>query len=236
MSAKPGKEETGLRMNGFVTIASAKQGTPFVEAYGLLLASVLLGSSNGGGKPPSVVAVVGAQEGDGTSTTALNLALMMARTGRPTVLVDANMRAPELHKAFGLPQSPGLAEVLTAKAEFKTAIVPTGVPNLSLVPSGSPNVPAQALLSQPALGDFIGILRGRFDLVVIDTSPILKYSDALHMAKCADGVLLVVSAQGASRHDQQETRRLLERVNAHVLGTVLNRVRARTNAPMAPVP
>ncbi len=222
-----------VRMNGFVTIASASQGTPFVEAYGLLLASVLLGTN---GKPPSIVAVAGAQVGDGTSTTALNLALMMARTGRPTALLDANMRAPELHKAFGLPASPGLAEVLTGQAEFKHAIAPTGVANLSLVAAGNADVPAQALLSQPALGDFLGILRGRFDLVVIDTPPILRYPDALHMAKCADGVLLVVSAHGASRRDQHETRRLLERVEARILGTVLNRVRARANTPMAPVP
>jgi succinoglycan biosynthesis transport protein ExoP len=231
MSAVSNKEGMG-RMNGFVTIASAAQGTPFVEAYGLLLASVLLGSN---GRPPSVVAVAGAQAGDGTSTTALNLALMMARTGRPTVIVDANMRAPELHKAFGLPQSPGLAEVLTGKVEFKAAIAPTGVPNLSLVPAGSPEVPAQALLGQPALGDLVGILRGRFDLIVVDTPPLLRYSDALHMAKCADGVLLVVSAQGASRRDQQEVRRLLERVSAPIVGTVLNRVRGRTWTPLAPV-
>jgi capsular exopolysaccharide synthesis family protein len=232
MAAVSNKEGIG-RMNGFVTIASASQGTPFVEAYGLLLASVLLGSN---GKPPSVVAVAGAQAGDGTSTTALNLALMMARTGRPTAIVDANMRAPELHKAFGLPQSPGLAEVLTGKVEFKTAIAPTGIPNLSLVPAGSPEVPAQALLGQQALGDFVGILRGRFDLVVVDTPPILRYSDALHLAKSTDGVLLVVSAQGASRREQHEMRRQLERVEARILGTVFNRVQGRSRNQLAPVP
>ncbi len=233
MAAGAVKERDGARMKGLVTIASANQGTAFVEAYGLLLASVLLGSN---GKPPSVVTVAGSQAGDGTSTTALNLALMMARTGRPTVIVDANMRAPELHNAFRLPVSPGLAEVLTGRAEFKSAIAPTGVANLSIVPAGNAEVPTQALLSQPALGDFVAILRGRFDLVVIDTPPILRYPDALHMAKCADGVLLVVSAHGASRRNQQETRRLLERVEARILGTVLNRVRPRENSPMAPVP
>lgn len=233
MTAGVAKDGTGVRMNGFVTIASANQGTPFVEAYGLLLASVLLGNN---GKPPSIVAIAGAQAGDGTSTVALNLALMMARTGRPTAIVDGNMREPELHKAFGLPASPGLAEVLTGQAEFKTAIAPTGVANLSLVAGGKAEVPAQALLSQPALGDFFGVLRGRFDLVVVDTPPILRYPDALHMAKCADGVLLVVSAHGASRRDQLETRRLLERVEARILGTVLNRVRARENTAMAPMP
>lgn len=215
--------------NGFVTIASSDQGTPFVEAYGLLLASVLLGSN---GKPPSLVAVAAAQTGDGVSTTALNLAMMMARTGRPTVIVDANMREPELHKAFKLSQTPGLAEVLTGKAELNTAAVPTRVPNLSLLPAGKPGVPAQALLGQ-ALGGLFQALRGRFDLIVVDTPPILRYPDALHIGKCVDGVLLVVSPNGASRREQQQMRRLFDRVEARILGMVLNRVPSRERSPLA---
>ncbi len=216
--------------NGFVTIASSDQGTPFVEAYGLLLASVLLGSN---GKPPSLVAVAAAQTGDGVSTTALNLALMMARTGRPTVIVDANMREPELHKAFKLSQTPGLAEVLTGKTELKSAAVPTRVNNLSLLPAGKPGVPAQALLSQQGLGGLFQSLRERFDLIVVDTPPILQYPDALHIGKCVDGVLLVVSPNGASRREQQQMRRLFDRVEARILGMVLNRVPARERSPLA---
>lgn len=214
-----------MKMNGFVTIASAEQGVPFVEAYGLLLASVLLGSN---GKPPRIVAVAAAQAGDGCSTTALNLAMMMARTGRPTVLIDANVRAPELHKAFGVPQSPGLAEVLSKKADAKVAVVSTKFPNLSLLPSGQADVPAQALLTQSTLGEVFKLMRDRFEMIVVDTPPILSYPDTLHVAKAVDGVLMVVSTHGASRRDQQEARRLLDRVEARLLGMVLNRVRSRT--------
>lgn len=221
-----------MEMTGFVTIASSDQGTPFVEAYGLLLASVLLGSN---GKPPSLVAVAAAQTGDGVSTTALNLAMMMARTGRPTAIVDANMRDPELHKAFKLSQTPGLAEVLTGKAELKSAAVPTQIPNLSLLPAGKAAVPAQALLSQQALAELFQAMRGRFDLIVVDTPPILQYPDALHIGKCVDGVLLVVSPHGASRRDQQEMRRLFDRVEARILGTVLNRAPTRERSSLAGV-
>ncbi len=221
-----------MKMNGFVTVASADQGTPFVEAYGLLLVSVLLGSD---GKPPSVVAVTAARADVGVSTTALNLALMMAKTGRPTALIDANLRNPEMHKAFGLPQAPGLAEVLTGRVEYKTAVTPTQTPNLSLIPSGEAAGPTQALFQQTALSDLFGIMRGRFDLIVIDTPPVLQYPDALHIAKCVDGVLLVVSPQDAFRREQQEARRLLDRVDAHILGSVLNRVPARERNPLARV-
>jgi capsular exopolysaccharide synthesis family protein len=222
-----------MKLNGFVTIGSSSQGTPFVEAYGLLLASVLLGSN---GKPPAIVAVAAAQTNTGVSTIAVNLAMMMARTGRPTALVDANMRHPELHKAFGLPASPGLAEILTGKAEIKSAAAPTQVPHLSLVPAGDVAAPAQAFFSQTALSELFGLLRARFDLVVIDTPPVLDYPDALHVAKCVDGVLLVVSPQEASRREQQEARRLLDRVEARILGTVLNRVPARDKNTLARVP
>lgn len=216
-----------MKSNGFVTIASVDQSTPFVEAYGLLLASVLLGSN---GKPPSIVAVAAAQAGDGCSTTALNLAMMMARTGRPTLVIDANMRKPEMHKGFGVPQSPGLAEVLTRKADLKQAVVPSNALNLSILPAGNADVPGQALLSQATLGEIFKSARERFELIVVDTPPILDYPDALHVCKVVDGVLLVVSTHGASRRDQQEARRLLERVEARILGMVLNRVRMRAMA------
>ena len=219
-----------MQMNGFVTIAASEEGTPFVEAYGLLLVSVMLGND---GKPPRVVAVSAAQGGDGASTTALNLAMMMARTGRPTALVDANLRQPELHKAFGLSPSPGLAEVLKGQAEPKNATVPTRIPHLSLMPAGKAGVPVP-LLNQ-ALGDVFRVMRERYDLVVIDTPPLLQYPDALYVGKCADGVLMVVPADGASRRGQQEARRLLDRVEARVLGTVLNRVRLRERTPLVGV-
>lgn len=221
-----------MQMNGFVTIAASEEGTPFVEAYGLLLVSVMLGND---GKPPRVVAVSAAQGGDGASTTALNLAMMMARTGRPTALVDANLRQPELHKAFGLSPSPGLAEVLKGQAEPKNATVPTRIPHLSLMPAGKAGVPAQVLLNQAAFGDVFKVMRERYDLVVIDTPPLLQYPDALYVGKCADGVLMVVPAHGASRRGQQEARRLLDRVEARVLGTVLNRVQLQERTPLVGV-
>lgn len=226
--AKGHEKMTDMATNGFVTVSTADQGTPFVESYGLLLASVLLGSN---GKPPTVVAVTAARPGDGVSTTVLNLGITMARTGRPTAVVDANMREPGLHAAFGLPQSPGLAEVLTGKIELKSAATPTHIPNLFLVPAGQASTPAQAVLSRAGLTDLFELMRTRFDLIVVDTPPILQYPDALHISKSVDGVLQVVSSQGTSRRDQQETRQLLDRVGAQVLGTVLNRVPTRARDP-----
>lgn len=221
-----------MQMNGFVTIASSAEGTPFVEAYGLLLASVLLGSN---GHPVNLVAVTAAQKGYGASTTALNLAMMMARAERPTLLVDANLREPDLHKALGIPPSPGLAEVLRGHVEPNKAAVPTKVPKLSFMSAGKAGVPAQVLLSRGGFTDIFSVMRAQYDLVVLDTPPILQYPDALSIAKHVDGILMVIPAQGASRSEQQEARRLLDRVEARILGTVLNRVRPREHAPLVAV-
>jgi capsular exopolysaccharide synthesis family protein len=221
-----------MNTNGFVTIASSKEGTPFVEAYGLLLVSVLLGND---GKPANVVAVSAAQAGQGASTTALNLAMMMARTGRPTLLIDGNLRYPEMHKALEVAEGPGFAEALKGEVEPKSATYPTKIPKLALMPAGKAGVPAQALLNRDGLEGIFRVLRERYDLVVIDTPPILQYPDALYLGKHADGILMVVPAQGASRREQQEARRLLDRVEARVLGTVLNRVRPREKTPLVAV-
>jgi len=222
-----------MRMNGFLTIAAAEQNTPFAEAYGLLLASVLLGEN--GGTPPSVVAVTAPQVGEGASTTALNLAMMMAQTGRSTALVDGNLRQPELHKAFKVPASPGLADVLAGQADWSHALRETGTSNLTLIPAGKIGMPVQFLLAPQRLSQAFAALRQRFELVVVDAPPVLRHPDALHLSKCVDGVLVVVSPHRSARRDQQETGRLLSRIGAHVLGTVLNRVPTREHAPLAGV-
>jgi capsular exopolysaccharide synthesis family protein len=222
-----------MKTNGPVTIASAKDGTPFMEAYGLLLVSVILGSN---GKPVNVVAVSSAQAGNGTTTTALNLAMMMARGGRPTLLVDANLRHPTLHSALGVAEGPGLAEALKGEVEPRKSVSSTQIPNLSLMPAGKTGtMTAQALLNQGGLDSIFNVLRERYDLVVIDTPPILQYPDAMYVSKHADGVLMVVPSQGASRREQVEARRLLDRVEARILGTVLNRVRPRERTPLVAV-
>jgi capsular exopolysaccharide synthesis family protein len=219
--------------NGFVTITTSGQGEQFVEAYGLLLTSVLLGNN---GKPPGVIAITGTQSGDGVSTTALNLAMMMARTGRPTLLIDGNMRRPALHNAFkefGVEQAPGLAEVLAGQVSLEKAVRSLGESKLELLPAGEQGVSPQVLLSQPDLKTLFQTVREQYHLTVIDTSPVRQYPDTLHIANLVDGVLLVVSSQGSSRREQQETRRLLDRVEARILGTVLNRVRGRERSTAA---
>jgi len=210
--------------NRFTTIAKFQPGVPFVEAYGLLLVSLVLGQN---GTPVSVVAITSANDGAGTTTTALNLGMMVARTGRKSLIVDANLRKPDLHTAFGFEQAPGLAEVLGGQKQAAEVIRPTNIPNLSVLTAGKTSVPPQALLVPQRLASLVTDLRGRFEFIILDTPPVLRYPDTLNLARITDGTVLVVPADGSSHRAQQEARRRLERVDVKILGAVLNKVSAR---------
>ncbi len=208
--------------NHFATISKFAPGTPFVEAFGLLTASLLLNGLDGK-EGLRIVSITAAHEGDGASTTALNLALSAANTGRRTLLIDSNIRKPALHEPFGVPQAPGLAETLQKKVALKDAVKASKMSNLYLLPAGGPASPS-AVLQALMLTNLFEQIRGTYDFAVIDTPPALRYPDALHVARLTNGIILVVPAEGASRRAQIEVRRRLDRVDAKVLGIVLNRI------------
>ncbi len=213
--------------NKFTTIAKYAPGSPFVEAFGLLTANLLLADGKEGGAGIRSIAIVGAQEGHGVSTTALNLALSVAGTGRRTLLVDANLRTPALHLPFNVPLSPGLAEILEKKATFKDAVRAAKTSSLYLLPAGTPAGSPQALLQPQVLMPLFEQIRSTYDFAVLDTPPALRYADALHLARLADGAIVVLPAEGAARRGEQEVRRRLERVDVNVLGIVVNRMNPR---------
>lgn len=214
--------------NGFATIAQFAPGTRFVEAYGLLLVTMVLGKN---GHPPGIVAVTCAAHREGATTTVLNLGMMMALTGRDTLLVDVNLRRPDLHRAFDLPLQPGVAGALVGKASLEQVIHNTQVEHLAVLPAGQPDVPPHALLDSSRLTPLMAALRERYEFVVLDTPPVLLYPDMLNLARVVDGTLIVVPANRTSRRAQQEIRRRLHQVNAQILGAVLNRVRPREVEP-----
>lgn len=217
-----------MATNGkFATVSRFGPGTPFVEAFGLLTTSLLLRDGKDGAREIQTICVTAAQPGDGASTTALNLALTMATAGRRTLLVDGNIRAPVLHVPFNVPQSPGLAEILTKKAAFKDAVRASKTSNLYLLPAGTAEGSPSALMQPQILAAIFDQIRGSYDFAIMDTPPALRYPDALHIARATDGVILVVPAEGAARRGQVEVRRRLERVNVKILGIVMNRMDPR---------
>ena len=191
------------------------------ESYRALRTALLFSN---GDVPPKVIVVTSALPQEGKTTVSLNSAIALAYQGARVLLIDADLRRPELHARLDLPAEPGLGELLSAEAASPAdAVACPKVPNLFLLPAGyrRPS-PAEALGSARMRG-LLNTCRGRFDFVVIDTPPVLAVTDAVVLSKSADGVLLVVRSGQTTEQSLLRARDLLVRVNARMAGILVNR-------------
>jgi capsular exopolysaccharide synthesis family protein len=194
--------------------------SPSSEAYRTLRTNVMVAAARHDVK---TILVSSALEGEGKSTTAANLAVVLAQSGKRVVLVSADMRRPRLHEFFGLENDRGLAEILSHKMPAWEGLQESGVENLWIFTSGQvADAPAE-LLSSDRMIDFISERREVVDFIVIDSPPLLAVADGLELAARVDGVLYVADAEHTPRGALKEARRQLEWVRARVLGAVLNR-------------
>jgi capsular exopolysaccharide synthesis family protein len=166
--------------------------------------------------------VTSAKEGEGKSTVASNLAVSFAQQGVKTLLVDGDMRKPHLHHLFGKQREPGLSDVLREAVQGVAAIVQTDVEQLSLLPAGKAPVSPAELLGGPALHSLLARLATAYDLILVDSPPLLAVADASVIAAAADGVLMVVKAGASNRDMLDRARSQLEDVRARMVGAVLN--------------
>jgi succinoglycan biosynthesis transport protein ExoP len=169
-----------------------------------------------------IVLVTSSVEGEGKTTVAVNLAIALAQLGR-TCLVDADLRQPKVSQAFGLDPKTGLAELLRGNTQLAGAMTAApGFPNLSIMASGiSPDSPADTL-SSAHMADLCAELRKEFAFVVIDTPPVIRFSDARFLACLANDVVLVGRCGLTTRRAIQRATELLNEVNAPFAGVVLN--------------
>jgi capsular exopolysaccharide synthesis family protein len=169
-----------------------------------------------------VIQVTSLEAGDGKTTLAANLAVSMAQAGRSVVLVDANLRAPQIGRLLGIGGEIGLTTVIRGESDLDGAVQHTAIPGLSVLPCGPrPAVPAD-LLSSPCLGELLEQLRERFELVLVDSPDLLSASDALVIAPKVDGVLLAVRVDKSPRPHVERTCELLNSLPAAILGAVVN--------------
>jgi capsular exopolysaccharide synthesis family protein len=160
---------------------------------------------------------------EGKSVTASNLASSIAQSGRHVLLVDADLRRPKLHSIHGRDRNLGLSDVLRGSELWESAVKPTSIERLDLVTSGASVANPSELLLGPALVDMLQSLRrSEYDLVIIDTPPLLAATDATILAANADGVLMVVRASDCRRDQGLQAIDMLRRADAELLGLVVN--------------
>jgi capsular exopolysaccharide synthesis family protein len=214
-----GAEDASTRAMHPLFVAATEPGSTAAEQYRLLRTRL---EAPEHGQRAQVLLVTSPQMGDGKTTTSANLALTMAQEfQQKVVLVEADLRRPTLASLFGLPEGPGLVDILVGAATLDDALVAVPGHHLLILPAGMPAVRSTELLASAAMQRVLETLRARFDRIVIDTPPV-AVADTHVLSRSADGLLLVVRAGVTTRPAIERALDGMERDK--VLGMVLNEV------------
>jgi polysaccharide biosynthesis transport protein len=173
---------------------------------------------------PKTLVVTSSLPGEGKSTTAINLAITLADAGSRVALIDADLRRPSVAEYMGLDGEVGLTTVLIGQASLPDAIQPWGNGSLHVLPSGQIPPNPSELLGSRSMANVLEQLASEYDIVLIDTPPLLPMSDAAILAKITGGALVVAAADRVHRQQLAAGLGSLEDVGARVLGVVLNRM------------
>ena len=194
---------------------------PVSEAYRTLRTNLQFSKVD---KELQVLLVTSSGPKEGKSTTAANLAIAMAQAGKKVALVDADLRRPVIHSIFGLKKDEGMTNYLMGLIDFKTMLKPTFLENLFLATSGALPPNPSELLASRKMEDLLQKFRDQFDIVVIDSPPVIAVTDAVILSTKVDGTILVVSSGQTDRDALARAHTLLDTVDSNLLGTLLNGV------------
>lgn len=175
-----------------------------------------------GDEPPRSFVVTSAGQGEGKSTTVANLALLISRAGKRVAIVDADLRKPTLASFFNATSDYGLSDVLSGRADLRGAVQLIAGEKIAVLASGPPVARPSELLSSPAMEQVLNQLRTDFDLVIVDSPPVLAITDALLVGKHTDGMIVVTRMRRTTRSGLRRSIEAVERVHARLLGVVIN--------------
>lgn len=194
--------------------------SPASEAYRTLRTNLQFASLE---QPLVTLVVTSAGPDEGKSTTLANLAVTMAQGGKPTILVDCDLRRPSQHTIWDMPNEEGLTTALISESKTpRLALQATGVDDLKLLTSGPlPPNPAD-LIGSARMEAIIEALKKQADMVLFDAPPVTAVTDAALLASKLDGALLVLRAGGTRREHAEQARALLEKGQTRIVGAVLN--------------
>ncbi len=220
-----GAAHNGRRRMNLPLVSLLSPDHPASEAYRTLRTNVTFVNAEQHQLQALVVTSPG--PGEGKSTTAANLAITLAQQGARTLLVDADLRRPLVHRAFNLVQEPGLTDVLVGTSQLREAIRPNVVPKLDVLPAGALPPNPSELLGSEAMSRLMEQLRGQYETIIFDSPPTLAVTDATVLGASADAVILVVRAGETDEVAAQRALQQLRRVQAKIAGTVLNGMQKR---------
>ena len=194
---------------------------PVSEAYRTLRTNLQFSKVD---KDLQILLVTSSGPKEGKSTTAANLAIAMAQVGKKVLLVDADLRRPVIHSIFGLKKDEGMTNHLMGLIDFKDMLKPTFLDNLFLATSGALPPNPSELLASKKMEELLQKFRNEFDIVVIDSPPVIAVTDAVILSTKVDGTILVVSSGQTDKDALSRAHTLLDTVDSNLLGTLLNGV------------
>jgi capsular exopolysaccharide synthesis family protein len=213
------------RSGALITLTNPR--SPISEAYRTLRTNIEFSSFE---KQLRTLVVTSASPEEGKSTTLANLAVTMAQSGKKVILVDCDLRRPSQHSVFGLRNDRGLTSLMIPDADLAhPPLQATAQEGLQLLTAGPLPPNPSEMLGSRRMEEIIRSLKELSDVVIFDAPPIIAVTDAAVLATKVDGVLLVVNAGGTKRDHLQKAHALLKKVNAPLIGAVLNNVKFDNN-------
>ncbi|MES1261812.1 MAG: polysaccharide biosynthesis tyrosine autokinase, partial [Acidobacteriota bacterium] len=205
-------------------VTSRRTHSLMAEAFRMMVTSILFQSRN---RPLQAIVISSPGPAEGKTTVICNLAQAYAQINRRVLMIDCDMRRPRVHYAFGLPNDEGLTDLLAEKTPLEARslfpyMLDTGIPGVTIIPAGSSDASSTNLIHSPRMAELIALARQQFDIILMDTPPMLHLSDARLIAALADGVVLVLRSGDTLRESALSARCQLVEDGTPLVGIALN--------------
>jgi capsular exopolysaccharide synthesis family protein len=217
LSRKFRKTIQDLTQRSLITHNNPK--SPISEQYRTIRTNIQFASVD---KEFKTLMVTSSGPGEGKSTTAANLAVVLAQQGKRILLIDGDLRKPTVHYTFKVSNIYGVTNVLTRQMPLKDTVVKTKIPDLDVLPSGPVPPNPSELIDSKSMNNLIEEAKVMYDYVLFDTPPVLAVTDGQLLSNKVDGVILVISSGKTEIEAAVKARDLLVHAKAKLIGTVLN--------------
>ncbi|NBU68148.1 MAG: polysaccharide biosynthesis tyrosine autokinase [Verrucomicrobia bacterium] len=198
----------------------------FAEGYRILCAKLNLTGARDSARS---ITVLSGGPGEGKSTTAFNLAWVCAQSGMKVLMIDGDIRRPSVQRAVGVENTLGLGEFLAGQASLDELIQGTNVPNMEVLTAGSLGPEDLGGFSRARFGSLLEICRPNYDVIVVDSPPVLGISDASVISQEVDVTLLLIQHRRYPRNVSQRAKRVIDEVGGKLFGVILNNVNIKTD-------
>ena len=172
--------------------------------------------------PKKIILVTSATPSEGKTLISSNLAIVMAQTGKKVLLIDADLRKPAIHKLFQVNKSLGLSNLLVKSSDLRTISMPTQIPNIHVIACGPIPPNPSELLGSSALVENLKLAQEEFEWIIIDSPPLLTFTDARILSRVVDGIVFVIRSNKATRDDARKAMSFFSDISDKMLGVVIN--------------